>query len=213
MGRGAYDILTIVSMLLPERIAILTLVFLWAGQIALEIWGRFLAQRISTKRWLFGIAGVSLAAIFATASWWSYLQYRYWASNEFTKAFLPPHQSIWYFIDRIIVREMVGPWFVALAAAALGFFALQYLNRRHGELFFEREEYLLFAIGIFFSGYPGFLIYVIFMMLGGLILTITYTSLRWGRAPLMNLWLPIAIFGILVRYWYVPQALLSQFRF
>ncbi|MEK7110781.1 MAG: hypothetical protein AAB867_02915, partial [Patescibacteria group bacterium] len=168
---------------------------------------------ITPNRWLLWIGAGAGVAILGTTAWWSYLQHRLWAGNEFTKALLPPHQSIWYFIDRIIVREMVGPWFVALATAVLGFFALRWLNRRRGEVFFEKEEYLLFAVGIFLSGYPGLLIYAVFMMLGGLIKTITYASFRWGRAPLANLWLPLALFGILVKHWYVPQALLSQFTF
>lgn len=155
--------------------------------------------------WRFSIAG-----IFSIPVYWSYLQYEIWRQNELGKFFLPPYQKIGYFI------YYVGSHFFAAAILAL-FAAIiitriaKILNQKHNEQFFEPEELPLMSLGIFLTGYPGFLLYLVIVFLGALLFSILYSLFSRGRAPLFCLWLPTAILAIIIKVYIIPDSILNFF--
>ena len=90
-------------------------------------------------------------------------------------------------------------------------YAARCLNRRFENRFFEKEEIQIIGLGIFLTGWPGFLFYLIFVLIVGVLLTTTYSLLTKGRAPLYFLWLPLAILTILAKNWLIPQEILRAF--
>ena len=93
-----------------------------------------------------------------------------------------------------------------------GGYAARVMNERHDKRFFEREEPLFFALGIFLSGYPGFLFYILTVFLIGILLSLYYAVMNKGRAPLYYAWFPAALFAILITNWAVPESFLNFFK-
>lgn len=154
----------------------------------------------------------SVLGIVVLVAYEVWVQYVGWRDGELTKFLLPPHNEWTYFLSYVLSRS-VGPWIVALAAAfACGFIARR-LNRRFGGRFFESEEPRLFEIGVFLSGYPSFLLYIVLLLLFGSLLSAFYSLRNMGRAPLYFLWLPMALFAIVVVHLFVPDIVRSSFNF
>jgi len=149
--------------------------------------------------------------VFGIIGYWTYLQYALWASNPASKYLLPPYQSILYLYGYVGTR-LWGPWLIALFFASLVPFVSRIANKRLGERFFEPEEPYLIALGIFLSGYPGFLLYIPIVFILGLLLTTYYSLLAKGRAPLYFLWMPAAILAILITHFLIPPEILVQFN-
>ena len=170
-------------------IAILTLSFLW------QVLNRGLFSKY--VRLIF-FSEVFLA--FGYAFYLSFLQYQ---------AFLPPFREWKYFIYYVGSR-IFAPLITALISALIFKFASEFLNRRFGERFLEKKESWLFAIGILGSGYPGFVFYVPLVLVAGLLMSIFYAVAGKGRAPFFYLWLPTAIFAILLKS-QIPQSALNFF--
>ena len=189
-------------MLLTEKISLIILGLTMGAQV----FRRSLLVQYVKSVWRLSVLG-----IFGILGYWTYLHYETWSANSFTKAFLPPYQSFGYFYSYVGSR-LVAPWLIALLAAYLVSGIAARLNKRFGGRFFEEEEVRFISLGTFLSGYPGFLFYLIFVLSSAVILSFFYTSMGRGRAPLYYLWLPLAIFAIIVKNWLLPGELLSQFN-
>lgn len=153
---------------------------------------------------------LAVAGIFGSSFFSAFAQYRAWQENGVAKFFLPPYQGIGYFLSTVYSR-MFAPWLLSLIAAILASRLAGYCNRRFGERFFESEEIPLMALAIFLVGYPGFLFYIACMTAAGFLLSAFYSLFSKGRAPLYYLWLPMAIFVILIKNWLIPQSWLNIF--
>lgn len=154
--------------------------------------------------WLF-----SLIAVFGSSFYLAWLQYQAWASSgSFGKFLLPPYQKIYFFY--YVGWRIFTPWLVALAAAIIISQLAGFLNKRFGEKFLEPEEIKLLALGIFLTGWPGLLFFIAVALFSGLLWSITYHFLGKGRAPLFYLWLPAAIFAILIESM-LPSEILNVF--
>lgn len=183
---------------LSETISLILLGVTWGVQLVL----RPLLNWMIAFSWRAGAL-----AIFGVASYFMYLQYDIWRSNPLGKFFL---SDTWYFFDYAGTR-FLAPWVLAFVVAILAGRLVGVLNGYFGERFMEQEEIPLFALGTFLAGYPGFIVYFVMMILGALVLTVIYAIRKRGRAPLYFLWLPVAIFAILIKTWLVPKAVLEQF--
>jgi predicted membrane protein len=204
-------------MLATDFVALGALVLLLGVQVLLHpaFEGRRFApdrRQVIMRRTTIVVWAVGAFAIFAIASWWSVLQYEAWRASELTRPFLPPYRDIGYYLHTIMTN-FYGAWLIALGAGCLAWFALAQLNVRFGERFFEREEYLFCAASVFFSGYPGFLLFALIMMGLGLALTGVSAYRGRGRAPLYAAWFPAAILAILIEHWLIPQPFLRVFTF
>lgn len=163
-------------------------------------------QRVFDRIWI-----AAAALLFATAVLWTVLQYRLWQADPFAAFFLPPHRTWTYFAGYAGAR-FLAPFFAAFITALAGEALARYLNRRHGERFFEAEEPRMFGAGILLAGYPGFLIYIPLVLLSGVFFSLVYHVLKKGRAPLYFLWFPAAILAILIVQ-FLPDALIGKFNF
>jgi len=146
---------------------------------------------------------VSVILIFTNSFYLSYSQYKIWKFGpflEFTKFFLPPHQNINYFIGYALLY-FFATYLVSLVFAILFLKAAKYYNKKYEEKFFYPEEYYLGALAIFLAGFPGIFIYIISLflasILGSLILN-RFSTLKGERMSFYYLWIPVAIFVIII---------------
>lgn len=175
-------------------------------------WGAQVFIRSFLVRYVRAVFFTSAVVVFVIALYFSYLQYFAWQENSVTKFFLPPYQGVGYFIEYVGSR-IVGEWVIAFLAALLLGFTAHRLNRRFGERFLEPEEPWFLALGVFLSGYPGFLFYMILMLFFGLLFSTFYFLLSRGRrAPLYFVWLPMAVLAIIVEKLLIPHSTVVQFR-
>ncbi len=165
---------------------------------------------VSFSKFLKIIWTLSVLIIFGILFYWSYLQYSFWQGSEMTRYLLPPYQSISYFISYVGVR-FFGPWFLALLASFLISGAVRFLNKKFEERFFEDEEIRLIALGIFLTGYPGFIFYLVSILVVGVLLSTFYFLLSKGRMPFYYFWMPMAIFAMIMKIWLLSIFHLTSF--
>lgn len=132
----------------------------------------------------------------------SYMQYGVWRDNEFSKFFLPPHQD-WSYFFLYVGARFFAPYAISLLAALLFFFSAIFANRRFHERFFSKEEPFLAALSLFLVGHPAWLVYF------GLVIVVYLAIQLWStlrkdelsRIPLYHLWVPLALFVIIIMKW------------
>ena len=155
-----------------------------------------------------GFFGLSLLVsavliVLGFACFYSYQQYDFWKSNDLSKFYLPPYQSLDYFVFYIRMK-FFNPYIISFVMAALGLLAAKAMNKRYQDRFFEKIEPYLMAISMFMVGHPMWFFYLIILLILVLIIqlfnTIRY-SLVASRLSLYYLWLPAAIFTILISKW------------
>lgn len=155
--------------------------------------------------WILVVIGIFLAGIID-----SFNQYFLWRKDPIFKFLIPPYKSINYFLDFVFMR-FFSYWILALIVALIINKTALFFNKKYNERFFESEEIPIATLGMFLSGWPGFLLYVILILIFGLILSIIYTLKNKGRAPLYYFWLSSAILVILIKNFFIPYELLSKF--
>jgi len=190
-------------MLLTDRFSLIVLGLTLGAQLMRR---SFLVHSI---KYIWRIAALGY---FVLSVYWSWALYEAWQGNSLMRFVLPPYNSDWnYYISKVAV-DIFGPWVIALVVGvAFGLFA-HYMNARSGERFFEKEEIPILALGIFLTGYPGFLFYIFFVLFAAIFQSLYYTARGKGRAPLYYFWLPLAILAIIIKNWLLPQDFLSQFK-
>ncbi len=160
-------------------------------------------------RLLWILSALFILGVFIRDAFW---QYQIWLSGPMKYA-LPPYQSPAYFLSYVGTR-FLSPWFLSFFFSYLVSRLARKLNRRFENRFFEDEEIDLIALGVFLSGYPGFLFYIISIFFFGSLVSSVYSLLSKGRLSLYYFWIPLAIFAIILVNWLVPrlgfQNLLSQ---
>lgn len=181
-------------------------------------------KRGSIFNWIFLTA---IILIFVLLFYQSFQQYQSWSQNEVSKYLLPPHRSINYFIFYVLAR-FFAPYLISLAVAILFLFSAKALNKKYQERFFYPEEPYFGALAIFLVSHPGWIIYIITVILIYLLIqifTLIYyklhsltiersnaiersnqleqrLSLREVRVSMHYVWLPAAIFVIIIiNYW------------
>ncbi len=159
----------------------------------------------------------TIVLIFSNSFYLSYSQYKIWKYGlftEFTKFFLPPHQSISYFIGYALFH-FFATHLVSLVLAILFLKAVKYYNKKFEEKFFYPEEYHLGALAIFLSGFPGIFLYIISIFLasalGSLILN-KFSTLKGERVSFYYLWIPVAIFVIIISKWLAETKIWQLFK-
>ncbi len=148
----------------------------------------------------------SILVIFCLLFYISYQQYQLWSQgdyNEISKYLLPPYQSVNYFIFYALIR-FFNPYLISLAAGILFLFSAKILNKKYEERFFYPEEFYLGGLAIFLVGHPGWLFYIVFLLIIYLLIHL-FSSLvirsSSFRISLYYLWLPAAIFVIIIGKW------------
>lgn len=153
---------------------------------------------------------LSIIVIFGLSFYFAFAQYQNWQEGSLTQFFLPPHQGISYFLVDV-GKKIFSPWLIAIIAAIVVPRIAERLNKKYRGRFFHDEEIGLMRIAVFLTGYPGFLLYLVFILIAELLLTTYYLLFTKGPAPLYYLWLPMAIFAIIVKTWLIPRSMLALF--
>ena len=159
----------------------------------------------------FSFFALSAVLVFGFAGFQSWQQYHIWLAGETTKFLLPPYQTFDYFIY-YARYHFFNPYLISLLIGLLFFFGAKKMNKKYGERFFEPVEPYLLLISLFLSGTPGWLAYLIFLLLanlaGNLYLTYKFyktdksdSSDKAHRVSFYYYWLPSAIFTILISRW------------
>ncbi|MST04158.1 MAG: hypothetical protein EXS49_01140 [Candidatus Pacebacteria bacterium] len=102
---------------------------------------------------------------------------------------------------------------VSLIFAIIILCLAEYFNKKKGEIFMEREEYHLSALGIFLVGYPGFIFYIPAVLISGIIGSLIFIK-KGERLPLYHFWIPVALIIILIiEFWAKNQDFWKLFAF
>lgn len=153
---------------------------------------------------------VGALAVFAVQIYWSAVQHIVWQADPISRYLLPPYQSYEYFFS-YIGKRFFAPWLISLLAAILIPRIAERFNKKYRERFFYNEEFGLMRLGIFFVGYPGFVFYIVSVLLFGILLSTFYLLLSWGRASFYYLWMPLAIGTVLLVSFLLPPTVINSF--
>ena len=157
----------------------------------------------------------AIFTVFLLLFYQSYLQYEAWFSSEFSRHLLEQSVNfdnfnfrINYFVFYAITR-FFAPYLISLVAALIFLILARKLNKKHNDKFFEPEEPWFGALAIFLLGHPSWFFYLISLILIYLIihllsLIISHKSLV---ISLYYLWLPTAIFVIIINKWLIELEL------
>lgn len=179
----------------------------------LTLRSRFLRGSLSAAslfRFLRLLFFLSAALIFGLAVFLAVFQYQIWQQNDLTKFLLPPHRDIGYFFSYAGTRFFAA-WLIALLAAVVIPRIAERLNKKYGERFFYEEEFELMRLGIFLTGYPGFLFYLALVLVAALSSSLLHLLRRKGRAPTRWLWMPIALATVVLVSQFFPGEFIGQF--
>lgn len=178
------------------------LIFAFGAQIILRSFSNGAIADYSRKFYKY-IFFFSILLVFSFLFYDSWQQYNVWLNNEISRFFLPPYTGIGYFLFYVGVR-FFGPYSASLILAFLFFVVAKYLNKKYQERFFYKEEFYVGALAIFLIGYPLAIFYLIGVISIFLLAQFVFASLSKNFSQRLSsryLWLPIAIFVIIIKSW------------
>ena len=123
-------------------------------------------------------------------------QFLLWQKSSPASYLIPPYQDISYFLNYSFYVFFAKP-IIALLAALIFLGLAKFFNKKFQERFFEPEEPYFGAIAMFLIGYPGLIFYLIIVLMSGL----AGTLITRRRFSAYYLWLPVAIFVIMIQKW------------
>ena len=135
------------------------------------------------------------------------MQYQVWESaGGLSRYLLPPYRGIGYFIGYSVFHHW-GPYLISGAFALLFYYGARWYNKKHEERFFEAKEPLTGALALLVVGWPGVVVYIVAFTIIFVLASVVATLVR-GRDFRLSpyyLWLPVAIFVILMDTWILHQ--------
>ena len=151
---------------------------------------------------------VSAMLLFLYATYQSSVLYEATYSDPIGKFF-----DVRYFIIFRAGVRIFAPYLVSLIVAFLFMFVAVRYNRKYNDRFFEKEEIQIGGLSLLLIGHPGWIFYLIALIGLYLLLHTTHYLLhtnREFRLPIYYLWVPTAIFVILIsKYWLLGSTLWS----
>ena len=164
-----------------------------------------LLSKAPARRGLFGILFLCAAIllVFGFAVYESWQQYYIWENNDLSKFFLPPHRNFDYFVFYVRSR-FFNPYLLSLFFGFLFLYAAKILNKKYSERFFEPVEPYLLGGLIFLLGHPLWFFYLIIVLTMNFLLSTFYflfSKKKDYRFSFYYMWLPSAIFTILISRW------------
>lgn len=154
----------------------------------------------------------SAGFVFAYLIYVSYLQFRAFYEGGVMAPILGTGSGLLWFWNYVQTRFW-NDYLISLPAALVFAFVSYYFNKKYEERFFEKEELWLAALGILLVGYPGFLFYLILVLLLPALVSALFVR-RGERLPLYHFWIPTAIVVLLaVQFWAKHQSWWGAFRF
>ncbi len=179
-------------------------IFVLSATLVVQIFGRGFLPKFAKYVFILLAAAVLGAAVYDSIA-----QYKIWAGGGASKYLLPPYQNFGYFYFYAGTKFFSATLVAILAAIIIPRLA-ERLNKIYGERFFYNEEFGLMRLGIFLTGYPGFLIYLVFVLGAGVILSGAFAAMKKGRAPFYYFWMPLAISALVLAAFFSKTGLISQ---
>lgn len=173
---------------------------------AMQFFSRqFLAAQARLLFWL------SVAIVLGYVFYTTYLQYNAFEAGPLLFV-LGTMEGLKWFISYVLLHFW-NEYLVSLITAIVVAIFAEYLNRKKGELFFEREELYIASFGIFLVGYPGFIFYIPLVLIFSSFTSLLFVK-RGERLPLYYFWMPTAIVVLLtIQFWAQNQSWWASFRF
>lgn len=173
------------------------------------LWATFTKRgRAFLKSHARGVFWSAAGVVTAVDAYFAVVQYLLWQEGSLQRFLLPPYAGS-YFFFYAFMRFLAGHA-ISLFFALIVVVLLPRLNRRYGSRFFEDEEPYIAATALFIVGHPGWLFFLAALIALYLFIHTAYYFLhaRSVRVPLYHLWVPVAIFVILIsEYWVSDTAL------
>lgn len=148
-----------------------------------------------------------IAAVVIYYVYLTYSQYLLWRdSSGIAKYFVPPHRSIIYVIGYHFIRFAMY-YMISLLIALIFLFAAKHYNKKFQNRFFEQEEPYLGALVILVLGnrewHYAWILYLILLLVFSALGSAIFCNWlkKMERFPLCWLWLPTAVFAILIGRW------------
>ena len=163
----------------------------------------FLRKKLPQEKYLKAILFSFLLIIISRSFILTILNYRVWSQDLVSYRLLPPHNSIFYFLQ----YSWQHYWFEAIITILFSlfiFWAIYLLNQKFEQTFFYDEERYLAGLGILITGWPNCLIYLCLVLLLGVIfhfLIFIFNLLKDvnnSRLSLLCFWLPCALLVLLL---------------
>ncbi|MDP3729332.1 MAG: hypothetical protein Q8R26_01060 [bacterium] len=165
---------------------------------------QLLAKKSHSDFYQSGIFGVivlciGVVSVMSYAGYQSWQQYQTWSTSDVGKFFLPPYESWDYYILYIRTR-FFNAYALSLLIATIFLIVAKQYNKKYQERFFNQVEPYLLALGILMVGHPGWIFYGIALALVAWSASLFHfwRSGKEYRLPLLYVWLPTAIFIILI---------------
>ena len=145
----------------------------------------FTSKSKFNKSEIFGLSFLILSVliVFGLSFYGSYQQYVFWSGNDLSKLYLPPYQSIDYFVFYARTR-IFNPYIISLLIGILFLLATKALNKKYQERFFERTEPYLLAISMFVVGNPLWLFYLALLLI--IYFLMHLAALAWINVPILS---------------------------
>lgn len=115
------------------------------------------------------------------------------ADAEGAARLLPPYHGMGYFMRYAFVHFWL-PYVISFAFAMLFFASARLLNARRRGMIFEKEEPYFIAIGLFISGHPAWIFYLLMVFAVYLVVSLALAAAYGPRARVSfyYFWLPCA---------------------
>ncbi len=154
---------------------------------------------IRFRRWLVPVA---VFLIIAVAGYSTYRLFHAWQVGPVTRFLLPPHQPWSYFISYAF-SQYLERYCIAITGTLIFMTAAWFINKRSGERFLYNEEVWLLGTGMFLSGHPGWLVYVVLLMGSSTIANAIYriTVRENRRLSLYYFWMPVSLVTMFAMNW------------
>lgn len=172
------------------------------GFLVVTIGARVLSRPFVVVRagMIFWTAVLGVSAVLTIMS---HLQFEAWANGALiTQHLVPPLGGHRYFLLYIWWRFW-APYVISFVISGIFFWLARFYNRRHDGGFFYDDEYYFIALGIFLTGQPGWIFYLLAMAIIAFFITLVRHIFlhRMDKVSLYDFWLPVAVFVILSMTW------------
>jgi len=133
-----------------------------------------------------------------------FLQAKIWQESSFSRFLVPPYKPFSFVIFYVLSHFGMN-YLISLGAALIFLIVSISFNNFFQKRFFEDEEPYLGSLAIFILSYPYFLYYLVFVLGFGLLraVFIYLIKKKKNRLSFYYLWLPLAIFTIIIKIWLI----------
>ena len=157
----------------------------------------FVLHRLSNKtravKRAFWISGI---IVLAYASLLTHLQYQAWSDSGLGQFLLPAYQTGYFYFYSF--TRFLAPYVISLVLGLAFMLLLARMNKQRGGVLFEDEEPYIAGLFMFLSGYPGIVIYFVFVLIVYLLwhIIVRVKKKKDVRLPLYYLWPATALLTV-----------------